>query len=95
MDILIQLNTLSLLVNSSNVKLKSSSGNDESVGTLSTGKDYRRLLSETKRLLLMSPTYSLTLAQIIEHFVANGDPICSSTTELHHILTSTQNSFTV
>ena len=84
-----------LLVNSSNVKLRSSNEDDDSAGMTATGKDYRRLLSETKRLLLMSPTYSLTLTQIVEHFVANGDPICSSTTELSHILTSTQNNFMV
>lgn len=62
---------------------------------MSTGKDYRRLVSETKRLLLMSPTYSLTLTEVVEHFVANGDAICSSVTELHHALTNTQNNFMV
>lgn len=85
-----------LTVNNSNIKLKSSGDDGElTAGAMSAGKDYRRLLSETKRLLLMSPTYSLTLAQILEHFVANGDSICTSTTELHHALTSTQNSFMV
>ena len=84
-----------LTVNNSDIKLKCSSKDGDVTGIMSTGKDYRRLVSETKRLLLMSPSYSLTLAQIVEHFVANGDQICASTTELHHILTNTQHSFLV
>ena len=81
-------------VNNSNVKLRSSDeeGNPAAVGA---GKDYRRLISETKRLLLMSPMYSLTLAEVVKHFVANSDPICSSVTELEHALASTQHSFLV
>ena len=84
------------IVNNSNVKLRCSTEDTEvTAGTLSAGKDYRRLLSETKRLLLMSPTYSLTLAEIVEHFVTNGDPICTSAAELQHVLNTTQHNFTV
>ena len=81
-------------VNSSDVKLRSSD-EEGNPAMVSAGKDYRRLLSETKRLLLMSPTYSLMLAEIVKHFVANGDPICSSVTELEHVLANTQHNFMV
>jgi len=74
----------------SNVKLKAVTSE-----ALAAGKDYRRLISETKRLLLMSPTYLLPLQAIVKYFVDNDDPLCNSIEELRHILATTTHSLMV